>query len=62
MYIANHAYNVEGMPVEEGQKEIQDLIAHASQEKYVCPVSWHDPGDLGELFHCCDSASFLSCP
>ena len=48
MYIANHACNVRDMPVEQGQAEIRDLIAHASQPKYVCAVSWHDPGDLGE--------------
>lgn len=48
MYIANHAYCVEGMDVEAGQKEIKDLIDFATQPKYVCAVSWHEPGDLGK--------------
>jgi len=46
MYIANHAYSVVGKPLEEGQKEIQELLDHASQDKYLCSVEWHDPGDL----------------
>jgi alpha-ketoglutarate-dependent 2,4-dichlorophenoxyacetate dioxygenase len=55
MYIANHAYAVQGMDVEEGQREIQALIAHASQPKYVTAIHWHDPGDLGELLHALQS-------
>lgn len=47
MYIANHAYCVEGMDVEAGQKEIKALIDHAAQPKYVCAVHWKQPGDLG---------------
>jgi len=48
MYIANHAYSVVGRPLDEGQKEIQELLDHASQDKYICSVEWHDPGDLGK--------------
>jgi hypothetical protein len=47
MYIANHAYSIVDKPLEEGQKEIQDLLDHAAQERFVCAVEWHDPGDLG---------------
>ena len=47
MYIANHAYSVVDMPLDQGQREIQELLDHASQEKYVCAVEWNDPGDLG---------------
>jgi len=48
MYIANHAYSVVGRPLDEGQKEIQESLDHASQDKYICSVEWHDPGDLGK--------------
>ena len=46
MYIANHAYKVDHLPLEEGQQEIRKLIAHASQPKYVLVVEWENPGDL----------------
>jgi len=46
MYIANHAYKVEGLSLEEGQNEIQKLLDHASQSKYVCSVEWKNDGDL----------------
>lgn len=48
MYIANHAYAIQGLPIEEGQKEIKELIDYASQPKYVVPIHWNDPGDLGK--------------
>jgi alpha-ketoglutarate-dependent 2,4-dichlorophenoxyacetate dioxygenase len=48
MYIANHAHSIVDMPLEEGQAEIRRLLDHATQEKYVCPVSWDNVGDLGE--------------
>lgn len=47
LYIANHAYSVVNLPLEEGQAELQKLLDHAAQAKYVCPVQWNDPGDLG---------------
>ncbi|WVR09808.1 hypothetical protein IAU60_006884 [Kwoniella sp. DSM 27419] len=46
MYIANHAYKVAHLPVEEGQAEIQKLLDHASQDKYILTVDWQNPGDL----------------
>lgn len=48
MYIANHAYAIVDKPLEEGQREIKELIAHASQPKYVVPIHWNDPGDLSK--------------
>jgi hypothetical protein len=48
LYIANHAYSVVDLPLEEGQSELQALLDHAAQAKYVCPVQWNDPGDLGK--------------
>jgi alpha-ketoglutarate-dependent 2,4-dichlorophenoxyacetate dioxygenase len=48
MYIANHAYAVQGKDLEEGQQEIRALLDHATQSKYVTAVHWYDEGDLGE--------------
>ncbi|ORX36838.1 putative 2,4-dichlorophenoxyacetate alpha-ketoglutarate dioxygenase [Kockovaella imperatae] len=46
LYIANHAYKVQDLPLEQGQAEIQRLLNHASQHKYILSVDWRDPGDL----------------
>ena len=54
MYIANHAHSVVGMDLAEGQKEIQALLDHATQPKYVCSIEWHDAGDLGMMPALCE--------
>ncbi|WVQ85208.1 hypothetical protein IAT38_007373 [Cryptococcus sp. DSM 104549] len=46
MYLANHAYRVESLPVEEGQAEIRSLLEHATHPKYVYSFEWHDVGDM----------------
>ncbi|GFZ43120.1 hypothetical protein JCM24511_00838 [Saitozyma sp. JCM 24511] len=46
LYIANHAYCIDGWEVEQSQKEIQELLDHASQPKYTCEVEWENPTDL----------------
>lgn len=46
LYIANHAYKVDGMEIEEGQREIEELLRHATQDKYVAAVEWKNVGDL----------------
>ncbi|TXT04385.1 hypothetical protein VHUM_04152 [Vanrija humicola] len=46
LYIANHAYRVESLPIPEGQDEIEMLLQHATQDKYRTSVEWHNPGDL----------------
>lgn len=48
LYIANHAYCIDGWEIEQSQKEIQELLDHASQPKYTCEVEWENPTDLGE--------------
>lgn len=48
LYIAAHAHHVEGMPVEEGQKELHELLLHAGKPDFVLSVQWKDIGDLGE--------------
>ncbi|KAL1405013.1 hypothetical protein Q8F55_008636 [Vanrija albida] len=46
MYIANHAYRVEQLPIPEGQAEIDLLLDHATQDKYITSVEWKGVGDL----------------
>ncbi|RSH92543.1 hypothetical protein EHS25_007987 [Saitozyma podzolica] len=46
LYIANHAYCIDGWEVKQSQKEIQELLDHASQPKYTCEVEWENPTDL----------------
>src|SRR6516225_25163 len=45
LYLASHAYAVEGMAEEEGQKLIEDLIAFATREGCVYTHAWR-PGDV----------------
>ena len=45
LYLASHAYAVDGMPEEEGQKLIADLIAFATREGSVYTHAWR-PGDV----------------
>lgn len=46
LYIANHAYKVDGLPVPEGRAEIERLLEHCTQPQYVHAHEWHAPGDL----------------
>ncbi|OWZ76730.1 alpha-ketoglutarate-dependent 2,4-dichlorophenoxyacetate dioxygenase [Cryptococcus neoformans Tu401-1] len=46
LYIANHAYKVESLPLEQGQAEIKTLLDHCSSPRYVCSVEWKNDGDL----------------
>jgi alpha-ketoglutarate-dependent 2,4-dichlorophenoxyacetate dioxygenase len=45
LYVAAHAMDVVGMPRDEGQALIAELIAWATQPQYVFSVTWA-PGDL----------------
>ena len=45
LYLASHAYAVEGMANEDGQKLIEDLIAFATREGCVYTHAWR-PGDV----------------
>jgi alpha-ketoglutarate-dependent 2,4-dichlorophenoxyacetate dioxygenase len=47
LYIAAHAHHVEGLPIEEGQKDLLDLLKFAGQERFTFQVDWKNPGDLG---------------
>lgn len=46
LYIANHAYKVESLPLEQGQAEIKALLDHCCSPNYVCSVEWKNDGDL----------------
>jgi alpha-ketoglutarate-dependent taurine dioxygenase len=37
--------HIDGMPVEEGRRLVEDLQAHATSERFVYTHSWR-PGDL----------------
>ncbi|CAN8105600.1 unnamed protein product [Discula destructiva] len=46
MYIAAHAYNIDGWQKEEAQPVIENLFQHATQDKYVLTVDWENDGDM----------------
>ena len=51
LYIANHLHHLEypdgkWVSEEEGTALIEELLAHATQEKYVVSVEWKEAGDL----------------
>ncbi len=45
LYVAAHARDIVGMPVEEGQALLRELIEFATQPQYVFPV-YYKPGDM----------------
>jgi alpha-ketoglutarate-dependent 2,4-dichlorophenoxyacetate dioxygenase len=46
LYITSYCHHIEGMPIEEGQKLLQELAQHAAQKKYVFEHHWEDNGDV----------------
>jgi alpha-ketoglutarate-dependent 2,4-dichlorophenoxyacetate dioxygenase len=46
LYVTSYAHHIEGMPIEEGQKLLQELMAHATQPKYVFRQKWQNDGDV----------------
>ena len=46
LYLTTYAYTIDGMNYEDSQSLIQPLLAHATQNKYVCKVQWQNPGDM----------------
>ena len=45
LYIASHATHIIGMPLDEGQALLQELIEFATQPKFIYSHTWH----LGDL-------------
>lgn len=46
LYIAAHAHHVEGLTLEQGQEELDELLQFVAQDKYTVPIQWKDKGDL----------------
>jgi hypothetical protein len=46
LYVASHIHHIEGLPREESDTLVRELIAHATQPKYVASIEWKNDGDL----------------
>ena len=46
LYVTSYTHHIEGMPIEEGQAIIKELMIHLDQEKYKFTHYWSDPGDI----------------
>ena len=46
MYIAWHAHHIDGWTREESQPVLEELLQHASQDKYTFQVDWENNGDM----------------
>lgn len=46
LYIAAHVHHIEGLGNKDSQELFDKLFQHATQDKYVIEVEWHNPGDL----------------
>ena len=53
LYIASHASHIIGWPVEEGRALLRELLAHATQPRFVYApqMAARRPGDLGQPLH-----------
>lgn len=46
LYCCAYTHHIEGMPVEDGLKLCNELMAHMIQDKYQLPIYYENPGDL----------------
>ncbi|CAG8979496.1 hypothetical protein HYALB_00011900, partial [Hymenoscyphus albidus] len=46
LYIASHAHHIEGLPKEQSDSLLRELMVHCTQGKYTFSVQWRQPGDL----------------
>ena len=46
LYIAAHVYAIEGKDHETSMKEVDPLLDHVAQSKYVVKIGYENPGDL----------------
>jgi alpha-ketoglutarate-dependent 2,4-dichlorophenoxyacetate dioxygenase len=46
LYIAAHVHHIEGLPAVESEKLVKELLAHATQQRYVLNMEWKNVGDL----------------
>lgn len=46
LYVTSYAHHIEGMPIEEGQALLKELMEHITQPKYVFKHYWANNGDI----------------
>ena len=46
LYIGSYNHHIEGLPVDEGRRITDGLLAHVTQGKYKLVVRWESPGDM----------------
>jgi alpha-ketoglutarate-dependent 2,4-dichlorophenoxyacetate dioxygenase len=46
LYVTAYCHHIEGLPIEEGQQLLKQLIEHATQPKYVFTHRWQNNGEL----------------
>ncbi|CRG92432.1 Transcriptional activator protein acu-15 [Talaromyces islandicus] len=46
LYLAAHIHHIEGLSETDSTELVQNLLTHATQDKYVIEVQWQNPGDL----------------
>lgn len=46
LYIGSYNHHIEGLPMEEGRRITDELLAHVAQDKYKFVLHWQNPGDL----------------
>lgn len=46
LYIGSYNHHIEGLPIEEGRRIIDELLAHVTQDRYRMAVHWGQPGDM----------------
>ncbi|CAG8961598.1 hypothetical protein HYFRA_00006133 [Hymenoscyphus fraxineus] len=46
LYIASHAHHIEGLPEEQSDSLLGELMVHCTQGKYTFSVQWRQAGDL----------------
>ncbi len=46
LYIGSYNHHIEGLPVQEGRRITDELLAHVSQEKYKLTLPWKGQGDM----------------
>lgn len=46
LYVTSYSHHIEGMPLEEGQALLKELMEHVTQPKYVFQHEWANNGDI----------------
>ena len=44
MYIGSYNHHIDGLPVEEGRRITDELMAHVTQDKYKFSLPWENSG------------------